>query len=274
MFEYFAAYLDLIVSPERKRVYLDACNALVSVGMVEHGLQIDQQISLAENGDTEIFLHSIDTLLGGVLMQTIGEFGVQVDHEATLSQLTDILTGLTLIENYDDHETIYSLCQAPEGVEAALADILELMGAFPSHVYLSLLTAVRPELLDRIEGIHSEEALQPEADPAQVDRARSRVTQFLAKRTVPSAVSIYLSEGGRLGVPLDELVKPWRDRLDTLTMELAGIELVGLAYASDLEDVAMSAALSHEAELLFSDMTQITQLTLAINKALKDFPYA
>lgn len=274
MFEDFAAYLDMIVSPERKRIYMNACRALVDVGMVEHGLQIDQQISLAENANTEIFLHSVDTLLHGVYLQVIGEFGVVVDNEAPLEVLTDILEALHRIDDYEDHETIYSMCQAPEGVEVALADIMNLMGAYPPDVYLTHLTRVSPSLLDRIESLHSEEALHELPTRTQVEIARSRVTRFLAKRTVPSMIGIHVAEHGRLGLPLDVIVAPLHDQLETLgEPALIAIELVGLGMGSDVPDADLPAALTAQLELITADPKAITDLHSALLRSLKEYFY-
>lgn len=271
MFEQFSAYLDHIVTPERKKIYMDACNALVSIGMVEHGLQIDQQISLAEDGDTEIFLHSVDELLSGCLQQVIGEFGIQLEETVTVAQMTDLLNGLQLIENYDDPETVYAYCQAPEGSEAALADILQLMGAYHAATYMTFLKKVNPALLDRISDLTSVEKQQPLPDPLQVDRARSRLTNFLAKRTDgPFLIQHAIANMARLGAPLDELVEPYRDALDQQPPERVAVELVAFLLASSAAPEEFQAAIAHEGELIFHDVNTVTKLDLAVGKILKD----
>lgn len=274
MFELFYAYLDHIVTPERKKIYKDACEALVSIGMVEHGLQIDQQISLAEDGDTEIFLHSVDELLTGVLQQVIGEFGIQLEEQVTLAQMTDVLKSLLLIDNWDDPETIYAYCQAPEGLEAALADILQLMGAFDASTYMTILKKVNPALLDRIAALTSVERQQPLPDALQVDRARSRLTQFLAKSTEPLLIQHAVMNMARLGTPFSELVEPYRHVIDQQTPERAALELVGFLLASDAEESQFKEQLAHESELLFTDVATVTKLDQAAAKLLKDFSHA
>lgn len=271
MFDFFGAYLDKITSPERKRIYLDACKALFEVGISEHEFAIDQEISMVDNGTTEMFLTALDNLLLPMIVQCVYELGVVLEEHVTLEQATDVLRGLNAIENYGDPDTICNLCHSDDGPEAALSDILPLLGRYESADYLTYLSQVSPDTMKRIEDLTRKDVVGEEPSTLQVNRARSRLTPFVQKFT-DALVLHALKDGARLGIHISDLITPYRDVIEELSTERAAVELFGFALASDAE--SLDKVLSEELELLFSDPKKVTPIDVQLAKLKKEFAHA
>jgi hypothetical protein len=212
MFEVLATHLDALVSPEQKTLILEACEALLAVGITRHDLVIDNELSVMDSLDSDLALNVVDNILIPLYRQTLGEYGIVLEDDVQLKYLTDILTGLTRIENWSDLQTITDLCHADEEADAVLSDLLEMVGQYSSADYHSQMVSVNPALIDRIAEtcepkVYSELVI-PEA---LVNIVRDRVRAFLIS-TEGDTVSKWLldqitDQGLRLGTPMAYLIQ-------------------------------------------------------------------
>lgn len=274
MFEMLDGYLEATVTPEQRRVCLEACQALVDAGIEEHAALIENELAVVETQNGDALIAVVEGLLIPLYRNLLGEYGVRLIEEATLSQHVDVFKALNQIENYDDSETVYQLCDSPEGSEAALADVLALIGGQSTFDYLQQLAYVSPSLLERIQELHRTEAL-PASETPQVERARRRLRKLLESplaQTLPEPLILgYVEEGGRLGVDVRWLIKPDDVKiLETRSPAQLALEVVCLAAASNSTDESLPAIVSH----LLSDQLNltlpvITEVDVTVQKLLK-----
>ncbi len=268
MFEFLAAYLEANVTPEQKQVFMDACTTLSKNGFTDHEFVIEQDLMLADNLDSDIATSMITNYLLPVYRDRLAEFGVFASDELTLAMATDILTGLLSIDNYDDRDSINARCESYEGPEAALADILELVGARHSDEYLTVLERVSPDLIARIESMTDQVNEEDIANQDQVESIRTRLLALnVAIGGSDKAVMAneYLAEGGKIGIPAGEIVAPFRERLDEIATagELAR-ELLMLVALSDVRLDNLNAAVKAELDLLHLKPMLLTSVDVAV----------
>lgn len=268
MFEFLAAYLEANVTPETKQVFMDACTTLSENGFTDHEFVIEQDLMLADNLDSDIATSMITNYLLPVYRERLAEFGVFANDGLTLAMATDILKGLLSIDNYDDFDSINSRCDTFEGPEAALADILELVGAHSSDEYLTVLERVSPDQIARIESMTERVNEDDIVNQTQVDSIRSRMYALASAIGGMDKVVManqYLAEGGKVGIPAGEIVAPYRERLDELTTagDLAR-ELLMLVAMSDTTIDNLNAAVKAELDLLHLKPMLLTAVDVAV----------
>ena len=154
MFDTISMYLETHATPEQKQVCMAGCQSLADAGVTDHVDILSDEIAAIDSQSPitdDLMLSIIHSVLIPMHRNALGEFGIVLSADVTLLVITDILNGIRALGNYGDPATLNSLCDAPEGPEAALADMLELVGAFTAAEYLPVLETVNPQLLDRIE---------------------------------------------------------------------------------------------------------------------------
>jgi hypothetical protein len=251
MFETLAAYLDVAASPEQRAVCMDACQTLVEAGITDHEFLIDQELAVADSYDGDFLIHLHEELLKPIYVNVLREFGVRLTAEATLAQHVDVLKAMHAVDNYDDQQALLGYCESNDGAEAALADILELLGAYHSTEYLTVLDFVSPSVLERIAEICTQEPDEPLPASALVDRARVRVTKFLglaetADLKEDSVFRQAVVDGLRFGLSMDDAVAPYRTQLSERPAPQLVQELVGFALSTGNDDAFMRTLLSKE----------------------------
>ena len=274
MFDFLSAYLDAVVTPERRRVILEACNALTNAGIDEHEFAIDQQIESADEVGNDVVLANIETMLTVTLGQVIGGFGVRLEDEVLLVQAVDVLNSLLLIENYEDKASVAGYLETDDGAAAALADVLALMGQYQSAEYITFFRHVSPDLIDRIsEQCTKNVDLRPDRLPEH-DRATNRLRLFVINtEIVKDASQLFISqaleEGARPGSPLETLIRPYRLLLEQLPVPELAVQLVGFVLASgeDLADIKL--VVKQQIDQLHLATHQITNLDVAVDRVLK-----
>lgn len=274
MFETLAAYLDVTATPEQRAVCLDACRTLAEAGLTDHEFLIDQELAVAESYDGDFLIHLQDELLKPILVNVLREFGVRLSEEATLAQFTDVLKALHALDNYEDRQSVLGYCESNDGAEAALADILELLGAYHSTEYLTVLDYVSPSTLERIAEICSRTDVEIlAANMEALAPLQIRVTKYLRlpemQELKDSVFRQALTDGLRLGLSMDLLIAPYRAQLDALPPPQLLLELVGFALASGNDDAFIRTVLTKEFDHHPLTPDQILKLDVAIKDLLR-----
>ena len=277
MFEYLTAYLNSFATPVQKQIYLDACQTLVDHGVTAHVFAIDQDLAVAESLDSDIVFSSMNEILIPLYIEKLGELGLTVVHEAELPLLVDTLKGLLLVENYEDKDTLSSILDCVEGKEAAVADILALMGSFQSAEYLPILQEASDELIDRLREVVKSEAGDEPIDQSLVNAIRYRVERFLALEDVNvywtnngiQAIKL-VKDGLKVGIPHEDLLEGRQAFLDDLKKpDVIAIELLAFILISATVEDDLMRDFSMELELLHIDPLIRTQAHVLAQKMVK-----
>ena len=279
MFETLAAYLEATATPEQRAVCLDACQSLVEAGITDHSFLIEQELAVADSYDGDFLIHLQEETLKPIYVNILREFGVRLTEEATLARHVDVLKALHALDNYEDQQSLLGFCESNDGAEAALADILQLLGAYDSTEYLMVLDFVSPALLDRIVEICTAESTEALPTNEIVAVAQQRVTKYL---TLPEAKDLdehsvfrtALTDGLRLGLSMDDLIAPYRSQLENITVPKLMLELVGFALASGNDDAFMRTVLTKELDYHHLSPDQILKLDVAISHLLRQVFHA
>lgn len=276
MFDYFDAYLDTVVSPERKRLILRACQALVDSGKTEWVDQIQVEMAVAENRDANFVNDWVDGFLVPLYRVTLLEFGVTLADNVPLVAVVDIFEALCTIDNYDDASTISDYVNSEEGNVEMLADVLQLVGSKTADDYLSHLATVSDALIDRIRTLTqtaSDEQVESDIDPLMVLQARVRLQKLFASVdqawAAGTLITAYINAEGRLGLPAQDIIQPYLDQLESVDAPHLVFALAGFALASDLSEAAVHPQIKQWYDQLHVDALKRTKLDAATVTLLK-----
>lgn len=270
MFEFLSAYLENAVTPERRVVFLNACQTLVDNEVIEHAFVIDQQLAMIDNLDNDTVLGGISEYLLTKYRDLLGEFGIAVDDDITLAQITDLFTALMCVEHYENRESIQTCCDDAEGPEEALADILQLTGASHATDYLQWLESVAPELIEKIAENTRFESVDELPPLAMVEICRERITKLQADPQAQKYPDLrllsLLEDGTRLGLGRETYIGNQRAYLETQVPERLAVELLAMILASTQSQDSVLTVLSEELGLLHMDQFKITAAHVAATK--------
>lgn len=279
MLELLSAYLEVNVTPEQKTSYLDACQALIDNGITEHVFLLEQNLAVSDSLDVDTAVSGFEEILLPFFTDIIGEFGIVLSESVTLSEAADVFRSLLVLENYEDKATVNALTSSDDGCEAALSDILELVGRYASVDYIRMFESVSDELLDRIAELTSSIAVEDNPSEETVDVCKHRLRLFLDlpevdKNKTPLIVGL-LMNGARLGVDRHDLIAPHREYLETLSSPKSiASECIGLLLASKEENKDLQKAFGMELDLLHLEQLQRTAVHVAGSQFITKVTYA
>jgi hypothetical protein len=268
MFENLDAYLAYVTTPELRTTIMDACEFLVTLGVEGHSFAIDQELAMADNGDTQITVHSIYTLVVETIRAVLDRMGVITKNDMPLYRLLDLIKSLEGLTNYDDPSTISQLIDENQDPEEALAAVLSLLGTHKPHDYVELFMEVSEDLLIRLKTLNSaEEAYDLLPDREVVELARTRFKRFIGRHK-DTLIEALIRNGARIGIPPDDLIDQIGDPIHDLSGKDFGILIAGVYAASNVPTEKLADATKEEVSKFSSDITFITQANLAIVQAL------
>jgi hypothetical protein len=268
--ENLESYLETAASPQLRDLVMDACKTLETAGVDQHLFMLNVVLEQVESTESDILTLGICGTLIPVMTQTLREFGIQLTEDADLRVVNSILKGLQAISNWDDPDTLNGLTQAVEGEEAALADILSIVGDLTVGDYMQVLLEVSPDLLDRIAQETDRATFEPQPDSVAVAAAQIRLRTLLPKAQFnEDSIFVYaLDNGLRLGLPFELCLAPYLEALYSHPIEKLGQELVAFAYASSLTTDAVLPVINKLKETFTLSIDDMFQLDAAIKRLL------
>lgn len=270
MLEDLEAYLDASTTQEMRNLILDSCQTLTRAGVENHLFLLRNAIDIAEGLEFDTVYEGIYGTLKPLFVGVLKEFGIQVDDDIDLRTLNSILKGLKAIDNWDDPDTINGLTDAVEGNEAALADILVIVGDLSIGDYMQALVRVSTDLITRIAEVTNKEGPEPQPDELAVAAAQIRLRALLPKANFDDN-SIFiqaLDNGLRLGMSFELTIESHIDALHQLPVEKLAAEMVAFAFASAAQIDAIPTLLNKLKESFSLSITDLMQLDAEIKRLL------
>lgn len=274
MLEELDDYLVDATTPEIRNMILTARRTLLEAGVDDQEFALRNAIDITENRDFDAVYESILSTLKPIFTATLKEFGVEVDPDAELPVLTQILSGLQSIDNWDDPVTLNALADSSESEEVVLADILSAVGTLYSADYLPAIRKVSPDLLARIKELTDKDVPDAQPEESAVTLARERLKVLHQQEALPpEGVFVRaLNQGLRLGLPYDLLVGPYKDTLYDVLPESLAPELVAFALASDTPTQEIPVLLAKIKTELSLSVTDLMVVDARIRALLQHLP--
>lgn len=256
--------LQAKVSPERGEILLKAAQLIEDMGLHNHWLEIENILSLEESIDPFQMVNDIEYVLYEGVRVTLNNFSIFTSSN-DLALLISVIEGITLVEEYEDFDTVLAICDSDQSDEEILADLLALVTEYAAEDYLLILDTVSNRLISRIATLFAEE----EDDEAPYDEEYS-VPHIVRRLKGHIGDGEYLvTEEIRQGMPLGlepALVfgRIESGLLETLSVKQASGELLAAALATNVPDEEVVKTATDQAEELFDDVNFLSDVNLTL----------
>lgn len=270
MLDRMQEYLDSVTTTVLSDLIMDATRTLTQTGQDVHHYQLQQAMDIAEGLDPSDAVESLQSVLLSNFREVLKQFGVYITEDTDLRTANSILKGITLIEDWDDPATLNGLTAALEGEEAALADILQIVGELTIGDYMNALDRVSPDLIVRIGELTSRDTSEPQPDSVAVAGAQMRLRELLNKGVLgeDSLFVHAMDMGMRLGLSFELAIQPYLEELYQRPVGKLAPDLVAFAYASALATDEIPDKLNRLKESFHLSITDLLELDSAIKKLL------
>lgn len=271
MFELLEGYLDAFTTPEMGSLILNSAKLLYDQGIESHMFQVQEAIYEAERGDEGSGMDNITNLIEATVASAMRQMGVWVSEESKLCDIYPIYRAMTMIENYEDRESIsISLDSEGDNIEV-LADILHVVDGLSPELSMPHFELVRPELLVRIRdlvpGLESVEAINPIVSAT----VQGRLRRFVELNPIgaDSLFSVALEDGLRLGTSFDILMDRHLSDILNLPAKQSAKELTLFALASSLPVEEMEEKLKNARQSATYSVIELMEIDRDIREYLK-----
>lgn len=270
MLDELEPYLRQRTTPELTDVIMAGCNALLEAGVDNHLFLLRNNIDLSATEDFDAVYGGVIGILMPILRHNLREYGVTMTDECGLPELVATFEAINRIEDCEEKEAINTLTDAEEGNEAALADILEIVGDLSSSDYLMVLSQVSTDLITRIAELTSTEDEGPQPDDIAVAAAQTRLRKLLPQGGYGEE-SIFIQavgDGLRLGLTFETIIEPHLTAISELPVQAMAKELVAFAYASSMQTDDVLPTLNKLKESFNLSISDLLELDSAIGRLL------
>lgn len=199
------------------------------------------------------------------------QMGVWVAEESGLREIYPIYRAMTMIENYEDKESISIALDSGNDNCEVLADVLHVVDGLSPELSLPHLELVRPELLvrlrDLVPGLESAEII----NPIVAATVQGRLRAFAQGNPIPpgSVFTEALEDGLRLGTSFDMLMDRHLDAILSRPAQHAAKDLVLFALASSLPVEEMEEKLKSVRQSATYSVIELMEINRDIVQYLK-----
>jgi len=279
--EEIEGFLQTVVSPELTEVYVDAARAVLESGVTTHVVQLEVLIDEEENLGRDQVVNEIDAYLKNVLDSTLNQYGVFLNETFGLKQATAIYRSINTLDNFDDVETIESICLSEESPEERLSALVELTSEFTVEDILMQLERVNPALLKRL--VETIETVDDGLSEMPVERTGKilRIKSCTEQLETPWLLE-YIDAGGTINRPVKDLMEAFRaiyeERLAKdamLNHDVAQLALQMMAFvlASNTEDADLLRVSEEAVEETFLKLPLIIRVMEQVRTILAAVPH-
>lgn len=263
-------FLGKIISPEAVDIILNAYDTLSQTGEIKHEFAIEQIMQMEGLADNSTTVASIEEAVKNTLEDRLSSYGVLL-IETDLIYAPEILNGLSLVTEYGDPMTIYTLISDTEDYEACFCDIMQLVTPFHSDVLITKVQKIDPALVTRLHDIIVEQINTSsidednQKDELLLNPIRARLMPFVAIH--PNCLILQLLRASTpLGLDCSIYTENIRDIIVNRNVDEIVIELIGLALASNSSNNDLKLTVKTQIDSLFTTVDELTKATIALSK--------
>lgn len=278
MFEELETYLLTITSPELTEVYITCLETLASAGITSTVDDLSDVLATESVVGRDQMINEIEAYLRSVMDATCNQFGVFLQDEFNIKYAEAIVRGLNLLTNWDDRETIESICLAELPPEDKLSDLLELVTEYSWVEYASTVARVTPGIFDRLlEQVTTTEDDFDAINNSPVAHIIVRVRSLLQQVDNPWILDD-VDQGAKLGGSLESLLTLFGIRYEhevqlngslNRNVELLTAQYLMYVLASNVPDVELANSAAQGAETVFTNIPTLLAVLQVIPKFLE-----
>jgi hypothetical protein len=247
---------------------LERCNAGDIDFSFEDMLMIDD---IVDAGTTiGKMTHFITDLQHGIL----GTFGVEVDAELTIADLTMFIRAILDIEDYEDSEALVRITMGELRPDESFAEIVALMSHHNADELLYKIERVDASLIRRIQDVASATDDELVTDEERLQRSKyvhmlRRFCHYINSRQL--TVVDMIRDGIAVGYPFSVYADQIGRAFEGIVPEHVAKEMIAMALVSSDGINNPTSTIKAHLENYVADLNTITKIDIEVKRLLQGF---
>lgn len=242
-------FITPLTSPELAETLSDLDNLLSHHQFTGHEDELEQLYNSAESRDRETLIDDVCVIMRTAAYRTLRGMGVELIEDAQFSIVYKVIEVLLGFEGADDYEHLLAILDYDLAPDEILCEILDARSDLPVEEYMVLLSAVNPELIQRMRNVlRAYELSQDRA--TETKEILDRLNLFHTEN--PNVLSQEaLIHGIRPGVSMEDLYSVFEDDLIARPVETAVKDLIGMSIMAGVSAESLNDELRYFIEDLY-----------------------
>ncbi len=257
MLERLTTILASISTPAQLETITEAVRVLSENGFKQCEEIIDDEIALCSDAPMVVVPNLIEQRFSPMIRTFLGEMGVTLAPDLTLTQLTEIFDVTARIENFDDQSTLFGLATCEEESVEVFLCMLSLVSAKPEAYFAPMVEDVSDFLISRIAELTGTFDDTERVDQETMAHAKRRVIRLIgfAQQSMPDLYANFVHvDHLKLGCPATLLLENLREHLEEIPDDAAALLICLYVLSSDIPDGQIRTAVSREVETTFTEL--------------------
>ena len=231
-------------------------------------------IMTADNTAVDSMVMKFMSIVSDYVMFIIHSHDIRLKEDTPLSVMNEIARGLLVLENFEDSDTMVRMAFNTNESAENLCDLLTLVTDKDATYFMQHIEYVDDSLLKLIVELNKEKANTVDQESITVELLDKNIARLKALALLPEYKQTIgfrlIMDDVPLGLPFDTYAQYGNDTFETTSNdEIAREIIVMLAMSSD--GITMPQITFRKwSDSHFSDLNQITQIDIAVNKRLND----
>lgn len=257
-------YLQRVATPDMAATLEDADKLLAKLEIRSHEISLEQEINLVDNDGHDVSLLVMYAIYYQSVRNVTNLHGLVIDTE-DLSVITEIMSALVDIQNYEDVDSISNIIESEDDDLSKLYQLISLVTLKDPEEYAGVITKVDPNIFRLLADL-----IQPELGVIDEyfehlsDEIRQRVKRFMGHHDFQSTFAYQLIQNNqRLGMNVDiylDLIPPLLVGEINDNYRKAALELYSLVLISNVRDDNIINELGDICSAQFSSIDYITKV--------------
>lgn len=242
-------FITPLTSPELAETLSDLDNLLSHYQFTGHEDELEQLYNSAESRDRETLIDDVCVIMRTAAYRALRGMGVELVEDAQFSIVYKVIEVLLGFEGADDYEHLLAILDYDLAPDEILCEILEARSELPVEEYMVVLSAVNPELIQRMRNVlRAYELSQDRA--TETKEILDRLNLFHTEN--PNVLSQEaLIHGIRPGVSMEDLYSVFEDDLIARPVETAVKDLIGMSIMAGVSAESLNDELRYFIEDLY-----------------------
>lgn len=267
-------YLNRAATPEEKLLLANALESLENVGLENYEHAIEEIILMEDEVDSDATLDALKKLVRALQYQVLSMHSLQVSEEASMSFITDLIDGIMLIQNYENHGEIQQILSLDITVRERFCELMQIVTNHSVDELLLYIEHVPPGLLQRLhEQEEHEESIETEESIAlrNAQIARFRAYETYLPEGAPAKIRALLAAGVGVGHPYALYAGTVGNGFEQLQVDEIAEEMFGMAIISSDGAERPATVIKQHIEEYIANPETITAVMARVHQLVTGF---
>lgn len=261
-------------TPEMSDSITEAYKLLENMNAGDLDFDLNDMLMVDDVVDTNVTMSKIQTYFTTIQHDMLAQYGITMDDEVAIDDLTMVLKAVFELEDYEDTEALLRLTMSDMRADETFAEVLALITHKDAVSLLSLFEEVDTSLIRRIQDIASATDDELVTDEERIRRSQymhhlQRFCHYINSKELE--VVKMLKDGITVGYPYAAYADQIGRAFEGTIPEQVAREMVAMALISSDGHNNPMEVIKGSLEDYVADLNTVTKIHIEVTKLLQGF---